>query len=73
MPYTDVFLYDVKAFDKQTHIRCTGQSNQLILDNLREISAVGGMSPVASLFSLWSMCHRANPAGGFPVTGQNGD
>lgn len=41
MPYTDVFLYDVKAFDEQTHIQCTGQSNKLILDNLKEIDAAG--------------------------------
>ena len=39
MPYTDVFLYDVKAFDEQTHIQCTGHSNKLILENLKEIDA----------------------------------
>lgn len=41
MPYTDVFLYDVKAFDEQTHIQCTGHSNKLILENLKEIDAAG--------------------------------
>ncbi len=35
--YTDVFLYDLKAFDEEVHIRCTGCSNNLILDNLRYI------------------------------------
>lgn len=35
MPYTDVFLYDIKAIDEQLHIKCTGQSNRIILDNLR--------------------------------------
>ena len=34
MPYTDLFLYDIKAFSEQTHIRCTGQSNKLIWENL---------------------------------------
>lgn len=34
MPYTDVFLYDIKAIDEDVHIRCTGQSNKIILDNL---------------------------------------
>ena len=34
IPYTDVFLYDIKAIDEETHKRCTGQSNQRILQNL---------------------------------------
>lgn len=34
-PFTDVFLYDIKAIDEKVHVRCTGQSNQIILDNLR--------------------------------------
>ncbi|MBQ5900937.1 MAG: glycyl-radical enzyme activating protein [Clostridia bacterium] len=39
MPYTDVFLYDVKAFDEDVHIRCTGQSNKVILENLKYIDS----------------------------------
>ena len=39
MPYTDIFLYDVKAFDKGMHIKCTGQSNELILKNLKYIDS----------------------------------
>ena len=34
IPYTDVFLYDLKAYDENVHIRCTGQSNRIILENL---------------------------------------
>lgn len=34
IPYTDVFLYDMKALDEDVHIRCTGQSNTIILENL---------------------------------------
>ena len=40
-PYTDVFLYDVKAFNEQTHIRCTGQSNDKILENLLYLDEKG--------------------------------
>jgi pyruvate formate lyase activating enzyme len=35
IPYTDTFLYDLKAIDPQVHKRCTGRENQLILENLR--------------------------------------
>lgn len=41
MPYTDIFLYDVKAFDETVHIKCTGQSNKIILENLRYINDCG--------------------------------
>ena len=41
IPYTDIFLYDLKAFDEEVHIRCTGQSNAVILDNLRYLDACG--------------------------------
>ena len=35
--YTDTFLYDIKAIDDNVHIHCTGQSNKMILDNLKYI------------------------------------
>lgn len=38
IPYTDTFLYDIKAFDEDVHISCTGHSNRLILDNLKYIT-----------------------------------
>lgn len=41
IPYTDVFLYDVKAFDEDVHIKCTGHSNKVILDNLKYIDECG--------------------------------
>lgn len=41
IPYTDVFLYDIKAIDEDVHIKCTGQSNKLILENLRYIDDCG--------------------------------
>ena len=37
LEYTDTFLFDIKALDEQTHITATGQSNKIILDNLRYI------------------------------------
>jgi len=41
IPYTDIFLYDLKAYDEEVHIRCTGQSNRRILENLRYLEACG--------------------------------
>ena len=41
IPYTDTFLYDVKAIDEAVHIRCTGQSNRVILENLRYLDGLG--------------------------------
>lgn len=43
IPYTDVFLYDLKAFDENVHIKCTGQPNKVILKNLRYIDQCGKM------------------------------
>lgn len=39
MPYTDVFLYDLKAYDEDVHIRCTGHSNRKIIENLKYLDA----------------------------------
>lgn len=41
LPYTDVFLYDLKAIDEQVHIRCTGKSNRQILENLQYLDSCG--------------------------------
>jgi pyruvate formate lyase activating enzyme len=41
LPYTDVYLYDVKAIDPQVHLRCTGRDNTLILENLKRLSESG--------------------------------
>ena len=41
MPYTDIFLFDIKAFDEDVHINCTGQSNKLILENLKFLDENG--------------------------------
>lgn len=41
IPYTDIFLYDIKAIDEDVHIKCTRKSNQIILENLRYIDSIG--------------------------------
>jgi len=39
LPYTDLFLYDIKTPDDDIHLRYTGVGNKLIFDNLRALSA----------------------------------
>lgn len=41
IPYTDIFLYDIKAIHENVHIQCTGFSNKQILDNLRYLDSKG--------------------------------
>lgn len=41
VPYTDEFLYDLKAIDPEVHKRCTGRDNRLILENLKKLDALG--------------------------------
>ncbi len=38
LPYTDLFLYDLKHVDEKLHIEYTGCSNKLILENLEKLS-----------------------------------
>ena len=33
LPYTDLFLYDIKIFDTQKHKQYVGVGNELILEN----------------------------------------
>ena len=46
MPHTDIFLYDLKAYDEDVHIACTGQSNRLILDNLLYLDSCGAKTEI---------------------------
>ncbi len=39
IPYTDLFLYDVKCFDNDKHRQYTGVGNELILENLKKLLA----------------------------------
>lgn len=41
IPYTDTFLYDIKAIDESVHIKCCGVSNKMILENLLYIDSKG--------------------------------
>lgn len=38
IPFTDLFLYDIKVMNERTHIQATGVSNRLILKNLQQLS-----------------------------------
>lgn len=38
IPFTDKFLYDIKAIDTKVHKKCTGKDNELILENLKCLS-----------------------------------
>lgn len=39
IPFTDIFLFDIKAVDEKVHIKCTGVSNKIILENLYYLSS----------------------------------
>ena len=41
LPYTDLFLYDVKAFDTEIHKQYTGVGNERILENLAKLLQIG--------------------------------
>jgi glycyl-radical enzyme activating protein len=41
LPHSDLFLFDVKAFDPGTHRRATGVNNRRILENLTRLSETG--------------------------------
>ena len=41
LPYTDLFLYDVKCFDSEKHRKYTGVGNELILENLKRLLNAG--------------------------------
>lgn len=41
LPYTDLFLYDIKAFDNDKHKQYTGVGNELIFDNLKRLFECG--------------------------------
>ena len=43
LPFTDLFLYDVKMLDSTGHKQYTGIDNDLILDNLCHLSKCGAM------------------------------
>ncbi|MBQ8831080.1 MAG: glycyl-radical enzyme activating protein [Oscillospiraceae bacterium] len=42
MPYTDMFLYDLKCMDSDLHKQVIGVPNELILENAKRIAEAGG-------------------------------
>ena len=55
LPYTDLFLYDLKHMDSERHEKTVGVPNEPILENARRIAAAGGKFqiriPVIPLFN----------------------
>ncbi|MBR4743323.1 MAG: glycyl-radical enzyme activating protein [Oscillospiraceae bacterium] len=55
LPYTDLFLYDLKHMDNEKHRAVTGVPNDIILDNCTKIAANGGKMqiriPVIPMFN----------------------
>jgi pyruvate formate lyase activating enzyme len=41
LPYTDLFLYDIKCMDNARHAAATGADNRLILENIVRLSGEG--------------------------------
>ena len=41
MPYTDMFLYDLKLYDSERHKLFTGQNNEIILENFEYLTGTG--------------------------------
>ena len=41
LPYTDLFLYDIKCFDTETHRKYVGVGNERIKENLRKLIVAG--------------------------------
>ena len=55
LPYTDLFLYDLKHMDSAKHKAVVGVPNELILDNARKLAAAGAKMqiriPVIPMFN----------------------
>ena len=41
LPFTDLFLYDIKIFDTEKHKQYVGANNNLILENLKKLFSAG--------------------------------
>ncbi len=41
IPYTDLFLYDIKAINSDLHFKLTGENNELILSNFNKLYELG--------------------------------
>jgi pyruvate formate lyase activating enzyme len=42
LPYTDLFLYDLKHMDREQHKKVVGVPNELILENAKKLAKAGG-------------------------------
>ena len=51
IPHVDLILYDLKTFDSDEHIKFTGKSNELILENIVKIAEYISTKQIASKHS----------------------
>ena len=68
IPFTDVFLYDLKAFDEDVHIKCTGQSNKQILENLAYLDSLGKAIEIRIPYVLGHNADQVEKIGNFLAT-----
>ena len=59
LPYTDLFLYDIKAMDSDVHKTCTGVGNERILENIKQLAELSARvviripTKIAGFLSRW--------------------
>jgi len=46
IPYVDIFLYDIKETNAELHLKYTGVSNQLLVDNLIKLDRAGSATMI---------------------------
>jgi len=51
LPFTDLVLFDLKLINSNQHLEYTGQKNEIILQNLRQLIAIKKSLPAS--FDLW--------------------
>ncbi len=57
IPFTDIFLYDVKAYGEEVHKNATGCTNKQILDNLKHLDRLGCKTEIRIPFvPEYNMC-----------------
>lgn len=65
LPYTDTFLYDLKAIDPEVHLACTGRDNRPILENLQWLLAQGARVEIRYPLVAGLNDGEAGPIGSF--------
>ena len=58
LPFTNLFLYDVKSFSPLRHLEGTGTTNELILENLKKLSALADITVRIPLIPGFNDCEE---------------